>query len=182
MEFVPVQKVSPKQKRGKLKKVNVLSSKKKKSSDQDSNLKLVKEGKPVKKTKSKCSLKSHKKSVSETNLLDNTEIQKKQEKKIFPNRLFVNMKKKIMNDECVKELHPDIVSVTFPRKKLSRWCWAVFESKAKAKAALKDLESRTDVIVRQPQAEAKKSIAKKIKLKKVKEKKLVKTELLKSWI
>lgn len=58
----------------------------------------------------------------------------------------------------------------------------MFESTKKAKAALTDLEKRTDVIVRYPNTDAKKVPRKEKKFKKVKEKKLVKTELLKSWL
>lgn len=36
------------------------------------------------------------------------------------NRLFVKMKKKIVNESQVKELHPDIKQVIFPRKKNSK--------------------------------------------------------------
>lgn len=117
MEFVPV-KESPLNK--KRKKLSALKSGKPKRNDRETVLKSVKDGKPVKETKTPLEIpKKSKFSTSTTNLL-NTET-RKPKSKIITNRLFVNMKKKIMNDVCVKELHPDIISVTFPRKKLSRY-------------------------------------------------------------
>ncbi|KAK6644614.1 hypothetical protein RUM43_000881 [Polyplax serrata] len=97
------------------------------------------------------------------------------------NRLFVKMKKKIVNESQVKELHPDIKQVIFPRKKNSKWCWAVFVSEERAHEAFLKLAKNKSVFVSKPNDRSQVEVKREKKMQTVKRKQQAKKKLLDLW-